>query len=111
MPSMSLALFVIGSAAPALLLAAGVFAFRGLTTAARLAFQLALLVASAPAGVWIIDRAFPLPAGAHHHSDHPGQGVIYVYLLPVWLLCFAWWSVRLAVAAGKAGGQRPSPRS
>jgi hypothetical protein len=78
--------------------------------AQKVALHLTLLVASAPLGAWIIGRAFPPLPGAHFHSENPGQGAIYIFLLLIWLVCFTCWLVWVATAARKAPGQQRSPR-
>jgi hypothetical protein len=104
-------LFWIGSAAPIILLVAGAFAIRRWRTGRRIALQLALLVASAPLGAWIIGQALPPLRGEHTISDNAGQGVAYAFLLVAWLLCLTSWLVLLAMAVLNARGRRRSPRS
>jgi hypothetical protein len=95
-------LFLIGSAAPIILFVGGALAFRGLTTVRKLVLELGLLLISAPLGAWVIGQAFPPLPEAHLHSVNPGPFIIYMYLLVVWLLCFACWLFWLAIVALRA---------
>lgn len=90
-------LAIIGSAAPIILFAGGAFALRRLAPVRKLVLEFGLLLVSAPLGGWLLRQAFPPLPAAHLHSDNPGQGVIYMYLVPAWLLCFLCWLVWLVI--------------
>lgn len=86
--------FVLGSLSPMLFWALRAMIFRGLSAGFRLILDLALFLVSVPFGIWLIGWALKFPDNPGDHS--PGIGVVFIYLILVWIVCVLIWLFRLA---------------
>lgn len=86
--------FVLGSLSPMLFWALRAIIFRRLSAGLRLILDLALFMVSVPFGIWLVGWALKFPDNPG--DDSPGIGVVFIYLIWVWIVCVMIWLFRLA---------------